>query len=92
MEPDPEAPAPPPSGTPRNAVNALARLRSRVEAAAMEIERLRRENERLAGRLARGEGGDGPALPTSGDPAALRATLQGFIDAVDRVLDSPADP
>lgn len=91
MEPDTEAPTPPPSSTSRNAVHALARLRDRVEAAAAEIERLRQQNARLADRLARGDRSDGPALPASGDPAALRAQLQGFIDAVDRALDRAAD-
>ena len=79
---------------PASGGGALARLRERVEAAADEIERLRSENARLAERVARigDAGGDGPSLPTSGDPVALRASIQSFIDAVDRVLDTPSGP
>ena len=68
------------------------RLRDRVEAAAQEIERLREENARLADRVARIGDASGPAIPVGeGDPAALRASIQGFIDAVDRVLDQSPD-
>ena len=86
MEPDREdTPTPP---TPASGGGALARLRERVEAAAAEIERLRAENARLAERAAHA---DDASLPMAGDPAALRDTIQGFIDAVDRVLDGGGD-
>jgi len=57
-----------------------------VETAAREIERLRAENAELAARLA--ESG-GPALPLDGEPEDVRAQIQGFIDAIDRVLEAP---
>ena len=88
MEPDPKASSSPTAdpALPRDG-SALLRLRERVEAAASEIERLRSENVRLAERLARTDGASGPALPMGDqDPAALRASIQSFIDAVDRVL------
>ena len=90
MEPPPsqDEPRPPaPSDEPaRTEWRALARLRERVETAAREIERLRAENVALAARLA--EAG-GPALPLDGDADEVRAQIQGFIEAIDRVLDAP---
>ncbi|MEM1055242.1 MAG: hypothetical protein AAGI52_06930 [Bacteroidota bacterium] len=96
MEPD-RAETPPPSSpdvpatAPRREGGALARLRDRVEAAAAEIERLREENARLAERVS-GIGKGGAGVEVSGDPAQLRASIQGFIDAIDRVLDGEASP
>lgn len=83
-------------------LQALERLRDRVEAAAREIERLRQENERLAERVqelaaleaARPEdGGPLPTLVLESDPEALRRKVEGFIEAIDRVLAGrpPAD-
>ena len=93
MEPDAtsRAVAPPPTEW-----RALSRLRERVEAAAREIERLRTDNATLAARVAElqdGLGDDAPmlSLPDAGDPEALRARVQGFIDAIDEVL-ATADP
>ena len=85
---DSDAPRPPsPSDEPARAEwRALTRLRERVETAAREIERLRAENAELAARLA--ESG-GPSLPLDGDGDEVRAQIQGFIDAIDRVLDAP---
>ena len=96
MEPDREAArtpspeTPPDSGRPApdasaSGGGALGRLRDRVEAAAAEIERLRAENAALAERAS------GGGVPLDGDPEALRGTIQGFIDAVDRVLDGTPD-
>ena len=86
MEPDRVDPTPS-SDAPRRA-RALARLRDRVEAAATEIERLRDENARLAAGVENlGKGGAGVSV--DGDPAELRASIQSFIDAIDRVLDAP---
>ena len=82
MDPTPDS-----SDVPRRA-RALARLRDHVEAAAAEIERLREENARLAERV-KAMGAGGPGVPVSGDPAELRASIQGFIDAIDCVLDPP---
>lgn len=65
---------------------ALARLRERVETAAREIERLRKENAELTARLSQA---GGPALPLDGEPEAVRAQIQGFIEAIDRVLETP---
>ena len=92
MEPDRALPSPTPlpgaaSDAPRRA-RALARLRDRVEEAASEIERLREENARLAARVER-IGAGGPGVSVDGDPAQIRASIQSFIDAIDRVLDTP---
>lgn len=76
----------------------LRRLRERVELAAREIERLREENAALARRVAalQAEGrseGDGaapdallPVLASGEDRDALRARVESFIAALDRVL------
>jgi hypothetical protein len=82
----------------------LERLRDRVERAATEIERLREENALLAERLRalaeagpEGEGKTPQELPAiGGDPEATREKIQGFLDALDRLLAertaSPPDP
>ena len=87
---DSDAPRPPasPDEPARAEWRALTRLRERVETAAREIERLRAENAELAARLA--ESG-GPTLPLDGDSDEVRAQVQGFIDAIDRVLGAPAE-
>ncbi|MEO0556804.1 MAG: hypothetical protein AAF170_01340 [Bacteroidota bacterium] len=84
----PDEPRPPASSDEpaRTEWRALTRLRERVETAAREIERLRAENVALAAQVA--EAG-GPALPLEGDPEDVRAQIQGFIDAIDRVLEAP---
>lgn len=85
---------------PARSLQALERLRDRVEAAAREIERLREENARLAERVqelatldaARPDGSPIPALALEGDPEALRRKIEGFIEAIDHVLaGQPAD-
>ncbi|GAB5536663.1 MAG: hypothetical protein Rubg2KO_29120 [Rubricoccaceae bacterium] len=86
--PRPDEPRPPAASDEpaRTEWRALARLRERVETAAREIERLRAENAELAAQVA--ESG-GPALPLDGEPEDVRAQIQGFIDAIDRVLEAP---
>lgn len=80
---------------PRPAADPLERLRDRVERAVSEIERLREENVRLAERVRelaehdalRQQGESAVKIPViDGDPEALRAKIQGFIGALDRVL------
>ena len=81
------SPAPPPAEW-----RALSRLRERVEDAVREVARLRAQNADLAGRVAdlqgQLDGGEAPAfaLGPVGDPAVLRATIEGFIGAIDEVL------
>jgi len=90
MEPTPANAARP--EPPRNELRALVQLRGRIEAAAQEVERLRRENAALAARVAELEaepGSGAPAFLTGGDPEKLKAQIQGFIDAIDRVLHTP---
>lgn len=85
-------------------LQALERLRERVEAAAAEIERLRAENAELAARVRElaaldAAGGDATVLGLSIDeePEALREKIEGFIAVIDRMLaepspDAPAEP
>lgn len=95
--PPPQTPASSPSD---EGLAALERLRKRVEAAVAEIERLREENEALAERVqelaahdvARGDGEAVPALTLEGDPEALRKKVEGFIEAIDRMLAVPDTP
>ncbi|MEM6785163.1 MAG: hypothetical protein AAF624_15690 [Bacteroidota bacterium] len=74
-------------------LDGLTRLRARVEAAALEIERLREENIRLAERIAELEmdESDRPTLPLEGDRAAMRSQVQRFLATVDALLARPAD-
>lgn len=79
-------------------LQALDRLRERVEAAAAEIERLRTENADLAERVrslaaleASGADPDALGVAFDEDPEELRARVQHFIDAIDRMLAEPAD-
>ena len=85
---EPEEPRPPAASDEptRTEWKALVRLRERVETAAREIERLRAENAALAAQVAEAEG---LALPLEGDSDDVRAQIQGFIDAIDRVLETP---
>lgn len=86
--------APAPAGGDANASDPLARLRERVERAAAEIERLRDENarlaERVAGLAAHEVFADGdaaiPSIAAGEDPEELKARIEGFIEALDRVL------
>ncbi len=92
--PRPNGETPRPVTPPPAEWRALSRLRERVEEAAREIERLRSSNAALAQRvleLQAGLGDDAPAisLPDMGDPEALRARVQGFIDTIDEVLAAP---
>ncbi len=68
----------------------LERLRVRVLDAVRELDRLREENDALAARVAELEtaGGESArvALFDDGDPAALRARVDGFIEALDAYL------
>ncbi len=87
----------PKNGSPKNVtplrkVEALERLRDRVEAAADEIIRLRAENEQMASSInnlreqldARDKR---PAISFDGDANELRAKVRGFIDAIDTYLE-----
>ena len=66
----------------------LRRLRGRVEAAALEIERLRGENETLARRVAELQEGDGEGMLLEAGESRdqLRARVEAFIATLDRVL------
>lgn len=99
MEPSaaPEADAGRPEARPE--WRSLSHLRDRVEAAVREIERLRAENDALAGRLAelQAERAQAPsfAFGEGEDPDATRARVQGFLDLVDGLLaagEPPAQP
>jgi cell division protein FtsB len=73
----------------------MERLRNRVEAAVAEIERLRAENTELAERIEELSahdvvGGTTPGLKLEGDPDALREQVEGFIEAIDRMLAVPS--
>ena len=84
---------PRPEAAPRNELRALAQLRDRVEAAALEVERLRAENAALAARVAELEAGaSSPALSLFAEDEGvekLRVKIQGFIAAIDQVLNAP---
>ncbi len=76
-------------------LRALDRLRDRVQKAAKEIERLRAENAALTARVrdldALEPDAGGLSLDFGEDPDEVRAKVQGFIEAVDRLLAEPAD-
>lgn len=69
-------------------LEALQRLRDRVERAAHELRRLREENATLAARLRELEARPdrGPALLDK-DPEVLRRKITGFIEAIDHYLE-----
>lgn len=73
----------------------LQTLRDRVEAAAQEIERLREENAALAGRVAEMQDSRdaAPSFSFGGDEdgAALKARIEGFIEAIDGLLEDGAE-
>lgn len=78
-------------------LRAFDRLRDRVEKATREIERLRGENAELNARVrelaeleAAGGDADAVGIAFDEDPEALRAKIEGFIGAIDRLLDEPA--
>jgi hypothetical protein len=77
-------------------LHSLERLRDRVELAARELERLRQDNRELADRVAELEttatGEHHPAMINYEEPEAMRRKVQGFIDAIDRVLSSTPAP
>ena len=84
-----------PSENPLRGLAALARLRTRVENAVAEIERLRDENAALAervGYLEEAVSGEPPVLPLDGDPESLRDKVKGFIEAIDRALATGEPP
>ena len=74
----------------------LERLRDRVRQAARELARLRQENATLHDRLAALESRpavDPDATAVLGfdeDPEALRAKIEGFIEAIDAYLEQEA--
>lgn len=77
-------------------LQALERLRARVETAAKEIERLRTENAALTERVrelaaldAAGADPDALHLTLDTDPDVLRAKVQSFIETLDRMLAEP---
>ncbi len=77
-------------------LQALERLRGRVEAAVKEIERLRAENATLTERVrelaaldAAGADPDALHLSLDTDPDVLRTKVQGFIETLDRMLAEP---
>jgi hypothetical protein len=75
----------------------LERLRDRVELAARELVRLRQENEALARRIAgmeqSGSSDDiGLAMELGEDPESLRRKVAGFVEAIDRYLESKDVP
>lgn len=74
----------------------LRRLRERVETAARELERLRKENAALTKRIEKLETRppvdvDDTLLTLDEDPEALREKIEGFIEAIDRYLAQEAD-
>lgn len=73
-------------------IRSLERLRHRVEEAAREVERLRKENADLLARLKEAE--ERPVLDVEGaivgfdeEPEVLRKKVTGFIEAIDQYLD-----
>ncbi len=82
------------SGTPLPALRgtqALERLRERVEVAARELERLRKDNMLLARRIAELEArpdvdSDQAFLIFDEDPEGLRKRVEGFVQAIDTYL------
>jgi len=74
-------------------IQALERLRDRIQTAANEILRLREENAALAERIARLEAHpssmleEGTLLHLEEDPEVLRRKVAAFIEAIDRYLD-----
>lgn len=71
---------------------AIDRLRTHVQHAAQAIRRLRAENRRLARRVQELESrpaieDDETLLALDTDPDALRDTIEGFIETIDRYLD-----
>ena len=48
-----------------------------------------RVRELAAHDVARGDGEAGPSLTIEGDPGALRKKVEGFIEAIDRMLAAP---
>lgn len=78
----------------RNEQESLAALREYVSKAVDEIVRLRAQNKALARRLSQLESKQGAAaidLAGADDPEELRATISGFIDAIDRYITETAD-
>lgn len=72
----------------------LSQLRDYVTKAVDEIVRLRAQNTSLARRLANieSDSGDGSVtIDGISDPEELRATISGFIDAIDRHLEALDD-
>ncbi len=72
-------------------VRSMERLRDRIQAAANEITRLRRENALLGARIEALQAEadiipEGTLISFDEDPETLRASLQGFADAVDDYL------
>ena len=70
-------------------------LTASVSGSAAEIERLRAENAELSGRVrdlgeAAGDAG-ALALDFDGEPEEVRAKIEGFIEAIDRLLAEPSD-
>lgn len=73
----------------RTEQESLTALREYVSKAVDEIVRLRAQNKALARRLSQLESNQGAApvdLAGVDDPEELRATISGFIDAIDRFL------
>jgi len=77
--------------SPLRGTQTLERLRERVEAVARELIRLRQQNAELVRRLAELEARplaeeDAVALEMDQDAEALRARIDGFVQAVDYYL------
>ncbi len=83
---------PPPPDASGHGLRALETLRERIEQAAAELTRLRDENARLADRVEELAEltGDAAGVTIEGEPAALREQVEGFIDAIDRMLAEPS--